>query len=63
MTKRQAYWLQLKISHPDEYEKLDLAYRKKHRGKIRQRARDWNRDNKARRNIQRKKRYALLKEK
>lgn len=61
MTAHQAYWLRLKITQPGLYKKLDARYRRNHKGKIRQRAREWNRDNKTRRNAQRRLRYAETK--
>jgi len=54
-------WIAMKITNPARYAKLDAAYRRTHKGVIRRRARIWNRDNKARRNAQRRLRYAQLK--
>ena len=54
-------WLKLKMANPTLYAELDKAHRKKNKNKIRQRARDWNRDNKTRRNLARRIRYAETK--
>jgi len=59
----QGYWLRLYVTNPTLYKKLNAQSRYKHRGKIRQRARTWNRNNKDRRNAKRRLRYAMLKEK
>ena len=57
----RAYWITTKVLHHELYAKLDLAYRRSHRGIIRQRARAWNANNKERRNMIRRLLYAQKK--
>ena len=61
VTKLAMHWVKLRVLHPDLYTKLDKAYRKKAAKKIRQRVKEWRKNNRERFNAYRREHYAKMK--